>query len=218
MEKAVVEIRLAWRRVAAADPDDDRVDVAEEILDDLLARLAEPHRRYHTAEHVMWVLRHADALAMSADQAEPLDRDVITVAALFHDVIYDPRSATNEADSAAFAVAQMAKLGWGSGRCHEVSALILATAGHEASSPEAAVLLDADLAVLGGSPPDYRAYVAAVRAEYAHVGDEAWRAGRAVVLRTFVDRPRIFVTTAMALQREGQARKNLLAELDALCG
>lgn len=166
----------------------------------------------------MWVLRHVASLATSVDPLAPLDRDVITAAALFHDVIYDPQSATNEADSAQLAVAQLTRLGWAADRCHAVAALIEATAGHEASTPTSAVLLDADLAVLGGSPPDYLAYVAGVRAEYAHVGDDVWRIGRAAVLRSFLDRSRIFSTPTMAHERERQARWNLQAELDTLGG
>ena len=58
------------------------------------------------------------------------------------------------------------------------------------------VLLDADLAILGSSPTTYDAYVAAVRAEYADVGDDEWRAGRTGVLEGFGNREILFVTAA----------------------
>src|SRR6478735_12412048 len=57
------------------------------VLDDLLARHREPHRRYHTAVHVMWVLRHVDELL-----TEEIDAPAVRAAALFHDAVYDPRS------------------------------------------------------------------------------------------------------------------------------
>ena len=44
---------------------------------------------------------------------------------------------------------------------------------------DTAVLLAADLAVLAAEPSRYVEYATAVRREYAHVDDDAWRAGRA---------------------------------------
>lgn len=194
-----------------------------DVIDDLLRRHAEPQRHYHTARHVDAVLRHVDAiLAVDADLgADPVvdpvvDRDLVVAAALFHDAIYDPASATNEADSAALAVEQLARLGWSDGRCREVAVLIEATAGHEATTPAAAVLLDADLAVLGADADTYDEYVRNVRAEYAAVPDDAWRSGRSAVLRGFLERPHIFATPTMAAQREAQARRNLGSELASL--
>ena len=81
------------------------------------------------------------------------------------------------------------ELGWEGDRRRAVGALIEATAGHEATDePDRAVLLDADLAVLGSEPSAYQAYVTGVRVEYAHVDSEAWSVGRAAVLAV-VPRP-----------------------------
>ena len=184
-------------------------------MTELLARHAEPHRRYHTAEHVMWVLRNVDRL-LADDLDSKLDHDAIRAAALFHDAIYEPLSATNEADSADLAVHRLRPLGWSDARLDAVATLINATAGHEATSRAAAVLLDADLAVLGGEPDDYAAYVAGVRFEYGHVPDEQWRVGRTAALRMFLDRPRIYATAAMFAAREARARHNITAEIAAL--
>ena len=74
----------------------------------------------------------------------------------------------------------------------------MVTAAHDPTSPDEAVLCDADLAVLAADPATYTAYATGVRAEYAHVDDAAWRAGRAAVLRAFLDRPVLFHTAAMA--------------------
>jgi len=204
------EIRRAWKAIAG--------DGHGDIVDDLLARHGEPHRRYHTAEHVMWVLRHVRGLAPAADAAEQIDLHVLIAAALFHDAVYDPRSETNEADSAALAADRLARLGWSPERLGAVVALVLATAGHSATNAAEAVLLDADLAVLGGSPAQYQSYSAAVRGEYEHVHDGHWRIGRAAVLRQFLSRERIYATVEMASEREQRARQNLLEELRALGG
>lgn len=215
MTQPEIEIRSAWRQIAGHHHDG--------YVDDLLARYREPHRRYHTATHIMLVLRHLHDLApASAMQPSP----EVIAAALYHDAIYDPRAADNEAHSAALAVADLAEIGWPADRCVSVQALIVATAGHVAedeSAPtadgnaaETAMLLDADLAILGAEPGAYQAYVNGVRAEYAHVDDDQWRAGRARVLQHFLDRPRLFATEFMYTALEHRARANIEAELAGL--
>ncbi len=203
-----LELRRVWHRIAGRG--------ADQVLEGLLARHREPHRRYHTATHVMWVCRHVDRLA----RAHPLaDVDAVRAAALFHDAVYDPRSTTNEHDSADVADRRLAELGWSAARRQRVRSLIEATAGHAApadTDTDTAVLLDADLAVLGAPPNDYLAYVAGVRAEYHHVGDDDWRVGRSAVLDGFLARPSIYATTTMRAEREHRARANLRAELATL--
>jgi predicted metal-dependent HD superfamily phosphohydrolase len=215
-----VELGRVWRRLVGVDAG----RAGDAALDELLARHRQPHRRYHTATHVMWVLRHIDDLAAANT---PVDLDAVRAAALFHDAVYDPRSPTNEHDSAVLARRVLADCGWESARVERVAALIELTAGHVAPRADdwaddgadtgadtgADILLDADLAILGAEPADYRAYVTGVRAEYAHVDDDAWRVGRAAVLRSFLDRPAIYRTTSMQAARERRARANLSAEL-----
>lgn len=75
---------------------------------DVERRHREPHRRYHTLDHVgavvAWVDRWADTVP---------DPDAVVLAAFLHDVVYDPRSATNEADSARTAATCCRRSGWG---------------------------------------------------------------------------------------------------------
>jgi predicted metal-dependent HD superfamily phosphohydrolase len=203
-----VELGRVWRRLVGVDAG----RAGDAALDELLARHRQPHRRYHTATHVMWVLRHIDDLAAANT---PVDLDAVRAAALFHDAVYDPRSPTNEHDSAGLARRVLADCGWEPARVDRVAALIELTAGHVAPDTDlgADILLDADLAILGAEPADYRSYVTGVRAEYAHVDDDAWRVGRAAVLRSFLERPAIYRTTSMQAARERRARANLSAEL-----
>ena len=196
-------LRAAWRHLGG--------DVAPETIEMIIARHRQPARHYHTAAHVVAVLGHAERLLMN--EMVKVDGDVVRAGALFHDVIYDPRSSTNEADSAAYAVESMRTLGWSADRLDLLSNIILATATHRTGTPESAVLLDADLAILGASSQGYRQYAAAVRLEYDFVDDFVWAAGRSAVLRSFLDRPQIFATATMRDEREAQARVNLGDEL-----
>ncbi len=55
-----------------------------------------------------------------------------------------------------------------------------------------------------------------VRAEYEHVDDAAFAAGRARVLRRLLDLDPLYRTSAGAALWADSARRNLTAELDAL--
>jgi predicted metal-dependent HD superfamily phosphohydrolase len=201
-----MEIRRAWRHAVGSDHD--------RYVDALLIRYGEPHRYYHTATHIMVVIRYLhDVAAMS--QLQPSAE--LVAAALYHDAIYNPRADDNEARSAALAAGQLAEVGWSPGRCASVGTLIVATAGHLTAvddvAVETAILLDADLAILGAEPHSYLAYVTGVRAEYFFVDDDRWRTGRGRILQDFLDRPRIFATDYMHTEFEHRARANIEAEL-----
>lgn len=191
--------------------------VAADAAADLLARYGEPHRRYHGRRHVASVLR--DAAALAAELRLPAgERSLLTVAAGAHDVVYDGRPGEDERRSATWARAWLRRAGVDAGRAARVEELVLATRDHRAPAGDltAAVLLDADLAVLGADPPTYEWYRTAVRAEYAAVDEAAWRAGRARVLSDLLDRGRLFVSAPAARRWEARARANVARELAAL--
>jgi predicted metal-dependent HD superfamily phosphohydrolase len=191
---------------------------ATDALRSLLARHAEPHRRYHTAVHVAHVLRGVQRLGDAAG-LDVASARTVRLAAWYHDVVYDPRAGAgaNEEASAALAERTLVDLGEAAGTAAEVARLIRLTAGHEPAADDliGAVLIDADLGVLGAEPASYQAYVNGVRAEYAHVDEAGWRTGRAAVLRGFLERPRLF-RLDVEPGRERRARANLTAELSGL--
>ena len=190
---------------------------AEAVRDDLVVRYAEPTRRYHTLEHVRAVLRHVEALG--ADPAcRPRHPDAVELAVWFHDAVYEPGAAGNEAASAAL-LRRLLDGAVDESVLERAERLVLATDGHRADStspdwPDVGVLLDADLAVLAGSPAEYRRYVRQVREEFAFLSDDDWRRGRAGVLRELTARP-LYLTRPMQ-PREGRARANVAQELAAL--
>lgn len=178
-------------------------------LADLRARYGEPHRRYHVLAHVTDVLA---ALASGPPAEDPV---AVRLAVWFHDAVYDPRAGDNEAASAALAARTLT--GWDASKplVRRVRGLVLAT-DHRRPAPagdgDAALLVDADLAVLAAPPDRYDAYVAAVRAEYAHVDDADWRRGRAAVLDALLARDPLYRTAAMRARGEESARANLARE------
>ncbi|MCC8244008.1 HD domain-containing protein [Saccharothrix luteola] len=176
---------------------------------DLAERYAEPHRGYHNAEHVLAVVRDVNALAVDHTARE---RAVLTLAALAHDVIYDGVPGEDERRSAEWARERLTGLP----EADAVAELVLATADHASDDPLTCLLLDADLAVLGSDPATYERYRTAVRAEYAHVPDDAWRVGRAGVLHALARRDPLYVTPHARARWEVRAKANLAGELSSL--
>jgi predicted metal-dependent HD superfamily phosphohydrolase len=180
----------------------------------LVEAWSEPHRRYHDLAHLAAVLGIVGELAGPA-----ADPDAVRLAAWYHDAVYDPRRSDNEEVSAERARAGLRGL-VPDDRVAEVARLVLLTAGHdpEPGDPNGAVLCDADLAVLASPPPAYAAYASAVRAEYGHLSDEEFTAGRIAVLERLLALPRLFRSPAVAEAWTARARANLTAELSLLRG
>lgn len=180
---------------------------------ELLDRWAEPQRRYHTLDHLVAVL--ARTTELTAYAADP---DTVALAAWFHDVVYRPERSENEERSANLAERALPEAGLSATRTAEVARLVRLTVTHDPADGDrnGEVLCDADLAVLAGDPANYAAYAAAVRAEYAFVPDDAFRSGRADILRRLLDLPTLFRTPYGQEQWEAVARRNLATELELL--
>lgn len=182
---------------------------------ELLARWGEPHRHYHTVEHLTVVLDVVDAYGPLAQHA-----DLVRLAAWCHDAVYDPTAGgvANERASAELGGRILSAIGVPTAAVDEVRRLVLLTAEHEVppGDPDGALLCDADLAILASPPAEYDRYVAAIRREYAHVPDSAFRAGRAAILDHLLGLPRLFRSAPLAQRWERPARANLERELAAL--
>jgi predicted metal-dependent HD superfamily phosphohydrolase len=196
----------AWAELAGDSPTS-RTEWAA-----LVAAWSEPHRRYHGLAHLAAVLGLVGQL--SGDAADPA---AVALAAWYHDAVYDPERDDNEQVSA-----ERARVGLRGlvpeARAEEVARLVLLTAGHapEPGDTNGAVLCDADLAVLAGPPEAYAAYASAVRAEYAHLSDEEFTAGRIAVLEHLLGLPELYRLPAVAGAWTPLARANLTAELTLL--
>jgi predicted metal-dependent HD superfamily phosphohydrolase len=188
---------------------------AAAALDELIRAYREPHRHYHTLDHISAVLvlldRHADA---------GNNRDTLVAAILFHDAVYDPSRQDNEQASASLAAGRLTSLGFPDTLIARVVRCILATRHTEAASTvddaDDALLLDLDLSILAAPASAYRSYALAVRREYAHVPDALYRPGRQRVLQGFLEREHIYRTGRLRSLWEAPARANLAAEIAEL--
>jgi predicted metal-dependent HD superfamily phosphohydrolase len=180
---------------------------------DLIERWSEPHRRYHTVDHLESMLSIVDAYADAAD-----DVRAVRLACGFHDCVYDPQRTDNEIRSAEVAAKTLGGLGVKPDEIAEVVRLVWLTTGHnaEADDRNGALLCDADLAILATAPEQYARYAAEVRDEYRHVPDDLFRAGRIAVLQGILALPQLYRLAPLREEWEARARANIADEISAL--
>lgn len=102
----------------------------------------------------------------------------------------------------------------------KVEKMILATIKHllpEGHEDDVAMklFLDLDLEILGSDEQTYRVYTEDVRREYGHLSEGEWLAGRSVVMKTFLERERLYFSEAGARWEE-RARRYVEEELERL--
>jgi len=192
------------------------LDVAEppaSELAEIRARYSEPHRAYHTLQHLddclIW-FHHARALAQRPGE--------VAMALFYHDAVYDTHARDSEERSAALAAAALEE------HCRadpdtveRVRALVLATK-HDAApdSDDARLLVDIDLAILGAASARFDEYERQVRLEYSWVAPEDFRKGRGDILRHFPARETIYATEFFRTRFESAARANHARSLASL--
>lgn len=180
----------------------------------LEAAYAQPHRRYHARAHI------EDCLAKLAgvDGLTAGERRCLEHAIWWHDAVYDPTASDNEEASALMARRDLAAMDVDAAAIDEVARLILLTKGHTVAPGDrlGAIMVSIDLSILGEAREVYEGYARGVRAEYRHVPDDAFCAGRSRVLQGFLAAPRIFPDPAFAEHYEAAARANIAREIAAL--
>lgn len=183
-----------------------------ELRDRLLTAYADPARGYHDTRHLAEVCARIDEIG--ADGRAPFDRVTVLLAAWFHDGVYDGQPAA-EQRSALWAEQELPALGVEAAVVAEVARLVRLTETHRPVDDDTSggVLSDADLAILAASAERYAEYVAAVRTEYAHVPDDAFREGRTAILRDLLAKPHLFHTAYARERWEAAARLNVAQEL-----
>jgi predicted metal-dependent HD superfamily phosphohydrolase len=179
-------------------------------FNELSRRYSEQHRRYHNIQHIEECLTEFEQVAGQAKHPIALE-----LAIWFHDAVYDPRRSDNEEQSAVLALNCLEQ--GASEQKQLVSDLILATKTHLANSiPDAPLLIDIDLSILGKPATRFAEYEAAIRDEYSFVPFPVYAQKRAAILRNFLARPKIFMTPSFVERFESQARTNLSNSIGAL--
>jgi predicted metal-dependent HD superfamily phosphohydrolase len=213
------ELAIKWRQCwidKSIDPASatrsDRQEI-DRVFQLLVTAYTQPDRHYHHLNHIDRVLT---TLARFSNRFQ--DPITISLAAWFHDFVYDSQASDNEAQSARVAKELLTNLGVSINSIDRVQQLILATQGHKVDPSDAdlCIFLDADLAILGADPVLYQAYQRSIRCEYNWVSDLEYKAGRIRVLKSFLQRDRLYHTELLFNELESTARCNIQQEIDLL--
>ncbi|MEO8090193.1 MAG: N-methyl-D-aspartate receptor NMDAR2C subunit [Gemmatimonadales bacterium] len=180
----------------------------------LEAAYAEPARVYHTAEHIRDCLAQFDLGRHLAERP-----DEVEAATWFHDAVYQPGASDNEDQSARLARTSLADARGSLEVAHRIADLVLATQHLSIpGEPDAALLCDIDLSILGRIPELFDRFEQRIRQEYAWVPEAIYQSARAEILEGFLGRRFIYQTDFFRDRYEVQARVNLtrvIAELGA---
>ena len=170
----------------------------------------ERSRYYHNLKHINKVLYWLRQFSSGSPSV------LLRLAAFYHDAVYDTRQSDNEDKSAIMALSDLKELGLPDQLAEDVAALVRATKGHRPLAGrlarESRIFLDADLSILGASAGEYGRYAANIALEYDWFEPEAYRKGRAGVLKRLDDRKQIFYTQKATSLLDKAARNNLQRE------
>ena len=188
-----------WEELGGGLPD------SQWLFADLIGRYQEPHRHYHTAQHLDECFDRLDEMRDLA--LRPAE---VELALWFHDGIYEPLRPDNEQLSADWARATSLEAGIAPAIASRIYALVLLTRHTiEPIGADAEVLIDVDLSILAARPERFDEYEQQVRTEFSEVPESIFRQRRAEMLQNFLSRSQIFRTQHFVERYERQARSNL---------
>lgn len=194
-----------WRQLGASGSDD-------ALFSRLVQCYSEPHRQYHTMQHLQECFAHLDKVGSFAEHAGEVE-----LALWFHDAIYDTRKSDNEERSADWARDTALAAGLSDDRASRIYQLVMATMHNAVPvGRDAAVLVDIDLAILGAEVERFDEYEIQVREEYSWVPGLLYRRGRRKILQEFVRRESIYSTEYFRAEYEARARSNIARSLARL--
>jgi len=75
--------------------------------------------------------------------------------------------------------------------------------------PDAQILVDCDMSILGSSPERYGVYLGEIRREFSFISDKEFARGRAEFLGRLLSSGRIFVTDEIRMNLENEPLKTL---------
>ena len=235
-DKPVISIDTVKHWKELCDKLNFSASVAENVWQVLETRYGEEQRHYHNIHHIRALLRHS---VKYADRIS--DKEAVDLAIYFHDVVYDPKSKTNEEDSADLFV-NLCSPHINSTLCEKVRQYIIETKKHDVSlsdDNDLKLFIDMDMSILGVHPTQYAIYSQQIRQEYEFVPEADYCRGRAAVLESFLqpstieiaqpqtisstesvpaqgNKKYIFATELCRSLWEEQARRNLAWECEIL--
>lgn len=208
---AIAELKQSWKDLVSRYCTNE--SLINSTFDKLVEEYSAPGRYYHNLQHLQTLL------ALQRTYAHDIrNNDVLQLAIFFHDEIYNVQQSDNEELSALAAGRFLKQTTLPAYQILTVMDFIRATKTHAGDDHDEDLnyFLDFDLSILGSPADVYDQYATQIRKEYIIYPDEVYKPGRKKVLAHFLEKPVIYRTAVFREQYEVQARRNIVAELQAL--
>ncbi len=177
-----------------------------EKFKEISRRYNEPHRMYHNFDHIGFCLQQFDQVRTEAE-----DPEVIELAIIKHDVIYDvdKAPARNEERSAEFALKQLQHV-LSADRLRRLDGIIIATKHDKiVTQRDEQLMVDVDLAGLGLPAHEFDRTYSKVREEYEHVPEDVFRKANGEILKRFLEKDPLYYHPYFQKEYGRQAKENL---------
>ncbi|MCW7458239.1 hypothetical protein ND856_06365 [Leptospira bandrabouensis] len=181
--------------------------VSDTLWEEIETRYSEPHCAYHNLNHLYQMLGEFEKV-----EAQLEDSEMVLFALYYHDLVYDPKSKTNEEE-------RLLDLEIRKERINLCLDHILATKSHrlgDNSNTDTKYFLVMNLSILGSEENQYLEYTKNIRKEYSNYSDEDYRKGRIQVLDHFSETIRLYQTGYFFDQYEMRSRYNVKTEIHSL--
>ncbi|MCX2478224.1 hypothetical protein OQY15_03935 [Pedobacter sp. MC2016-15] len=183
---------------------------ADILWTEIVSNYSGEKRHYHTMEHLQNFY-----VQLQKCRKLTTDPDLLFMASLYHDVIYNSEDHRDEERSAELAVKRLGEISYPAEKITKCKDLILATKTHALSADaDTNYFNDADMTILGLDQQIYERYVKNVRLEYGNTPQ--FDAGRKRILQYFLKMDRIYKTDFFNQLYEKQARANIAWEISTL--
>ena len=207
MDEKQIEIMSQWFELCYNN--EISLEIAATMGEKIINAYSSPHRSYHTLGH----LHHCFAI-LDQIPYEIEEKNDIRFAIWFHDFIYDPKSESNEHQSAEIAYKWLHSLGVSNPE--HVRSLIESTANYLEPAKDVLtyqVLHDIDLGILASDEKIYIEYSKGIREEYGHLNDKQFFLAREKFLNSLMELDSLFALEAFEHRWEEKARKNISKEI-----
>ena len=216
MQQTNTELGLDQERFVALWQRCARGDIAESSAPGVFKRVCdhyqEPHRHYHTPEHILHCLQQFDEV-----KSRLQNPDAVELAIWFHDVIYQPKAKDNELRSAQL-FEQLSKGELDAEIREQVYQLIMVTVHpSEPMTGDQQYMVDIDLSSFGLPRQRFDRDSRSVRDEFNHMSDADYYLSQQRFLQSLLNREYFFFTPEFRGRKEASARENIqkyLAEVE----
>lgn len=200
---------------------------AKIMFDTLQKNYSDPTRAYHNKDHLIDCFEMLDQYMNDESTVKPKSREILELSLFFHDIIDERNNPTGVDESAALALAFLAKSKNPKYTHPDQIALlnknIMAT---KYSLPPAAdmsldtqLMVDIDLSILGQNADRYQEYTESIRKEYPAVSEAQYKSRRKGVMgrfETLARQNQLYRLPWFQQKLAPNALKNLTAEMTSL--